>query len=681
MSNHLSQENSPYLLQHADNPVDWYPWGPEALALAGEQDKPILLSIGYAACHWCHVMAHESFEDQETAAIMNQHFVNIKVDREERPDLDSIYMSAVQAMTGQGGWPLTAMLTPRGEPFYGGTYFPPQPRYGMPSFQQLLLGVAEAWENRREEVLGHAAELTSHIARNFAFDGAGGAQVTAATLEAAAAKISAEFDRRFGGFGGAPKFPPSMTLEFLLRMHLENGDRQLLAIVEETLNRMAYGGIYDQVGGGFARYATDERWLVPHFEKMLYDNALLSRVYLHAWQVTGSPLYRRVVQETLDFVLRELTDEQGGFYSSYDADSEGVEGKFYIWDLAEFQAVVGENASLIGSYFGVSQGGNWEGSNILNVPVEPARFAEQNGITLDSLDQLLGEAKEKLYQVRKGRVWPGLDDKVLTAWNGLMMASFAEAGRLLGRADYTAAAVKNAQFIYDKMRDQNGRLLRSWKSGASAKYNGYLEDYAYLADGLLALYQTVFDERWYSWADELAQLINTHFADPAGGGFYDTSDDHETLLQRPKNIQDNAVPSGSAMALHVLAKLSLYSGDGAYWDQSEAMVDAASQLLAAYPTAFAHWLAAAHFINGSPRELALIGDLESADTASLLGALNETYRPNLVTALGGDRSQIPLLRHRSMIGDAATAYLCRGFSCKLPVTEPATLRRLLDEPA
>jgi uncharacterized protein YyaL (SSP411 family) len=682
MPNRLADETSPYLRQHADNPVEWYPWGEEALELARQQDKPILLSIGYAACHWCHVMAHESFEDAATAAYMNQHFINIKVDREERPDLDSIYMTAVVALTGQGGWPMTVALTPDGKPFFGGTYFPPTPRYGMPGFQQVLAGIVNAWQTKRQEIEQSAAEIAQHLGRSLALE-ASESTLDEELFKRALGGILDNFDAKWGGFGRAPKFPPSMTLEFLLRMHQQRGDKMALHMVEHTLKMMAYGGMYDQVGGGFARYATDEKWLVPHFEKMLYDNALLSRVYLHAWQVTGRPLYRRIVEETLDFVARELRHEAGGFYSSYDADSEGEEGKFYVWQAAEIRQVLGQEADLFIRYYGVSQAGNWEGKNILYVPQEPAAVAQALNIDVDEMEARLATARRKLYQVRAQRVWPGLDDKVLTAWNGLMLASFAEAGRSLHRPDYTAVAVQNADFLYRTMRrtgdaSANGRLWRTWKEGAEARYNAYLEDYAYLADGLLALYQTTFDERWFAWAQEVAEMMLGHFRDEENGGFYDTSDDHEALIHRPKDVQDNATPSGNAMAAQVLLKLSLYTGNGRYWEVAEQATATLYEAMARYPTGFAHWLTAAAFILAEPREVAIIGRPAADDSRALVDVVFGQYRPHVIVAVGENGAVIPLLADRPRLDQKATAYVCRRFVCQRPVTEPAALAAQLN---
>lgn len=679
MSNRLANENSPYLLQHADNPVDWYPWGEEALEQARQQDKPILLSIGYAACHWCHVMAHESFEDPETAAYMNEHFINVKVDREERPDLDSIYMNAVVAMTGQGGWPMTVILTPQGKPFFGGTYFPPRPRHGMASFQQVLTSIVQAWQNRRDEIEESAGKITQHLSRTIALSGEKN-DLNQALFDQALDRILNRFDSNYGGFGQAPKFPPSMTLEFLLRMHLQRGDDMALHMTEHTLQKMAYGGMYDQVGGGFARYSTDAYWLVPHFEKMLYDNALLGRVCLHAWQVTGKPLYRRIAEETLDFVVRELRHEDGGFYSSYDADSEGEEGKFYVWQPEEIRQVLDDDeAELVMRHYDVSDSGNWEGKNILHVPRPPQEVAQSMSMDVDELEARLETARQKLYDARAQRVWPGLDDKVLTAWNGLMLAAFAEAGRDLNRPDYTEVAVRNAQFLRQHMRRDDGRLLRTWKAGSEAKYDAYLEDYAYLADGLLALYQNTFDIRWFTWAQALADMMLDHFRDEGHGGFYDTADDHEELVQRPKDVQDNATPSGNAMAAQVLLKLALYTGDGRYWDVAEEAVAGLHEPMAEHPTAFAHWLCAATFILGQPREVAIVGDHGFKDTEALIETVFAQYRPNLVTAVGYKGDVIPLLADRKLIDDKATAYVCRRFVCQRPVNEPEALARQLED--
>ena len=679
MPNRLAHETSPYLLQHADNPVDWYPWGEEALAKARAEDKPIFLSIGYAACHWCHVMAHESFEDPDTAAIMNEHFVNIKVDREERPDLDAIYMEAVVAMTGHGGWPMSVFLTPEGVPFYGGTYFPPTDRHGIPSFRRVLLSIAEAYRHQREQIEQGGEQLKARLAQSLTLR-ATPAQLTSEILEAAYHRLARNFDPTHGGFGNAPKFPQPMNLEFLLRYHRRTGEPQALAMADLTLTRMASGGIYDQLGGGFHRYSTDARWLVPHFEKMLYDNALLARVYLHAWQTTGRPLYRRVVEETLDYVVREMTDPAGGFYATQDADSEGEEGKFFLWTPAEVTSVLGDEAGeILCRYFDVTPGGNFEGKSILNVKLDLGTAAAVARMDEDRFRTLIEEGRRRLFQARESRVKPARDEKVLTAWNGLMLAAFAEASRVLGRDDYRRVAERNAEFVLKELR-RDGRLLRSWKEG-TAKFNAYLEDYAFYAEGLLALYQATFDPRWFVEARSLAEAILTHFADP-NGGFFDTSDDHEQLIARPKNLQDNATPSGNAVAADVLLRLAAYTGDDAYRQRAEEMLAAMSQMMAQYPTGFGHWLSTLAFHLSPPLEIALVGDPEAADTRALLEVVFGPYHPFQVVALAhpdDDRAGqlVPLLADRPQREGRATAYVCQGFVCQAPVTDPASLTQQL----
>ena len=672
MANHLSEETSPYLLQHVDNPVDWHPWGEKALALARQENKPILLSIGYAACHWCHVMAHESFEDDETAQLMNAHFINIKVDREERPDLDSIYMSAVTAMTGHGGWPMTVFLTADGRPFYSGTYFPNEPRHGLPSFRQILLGIADAWKNQQVKVQEGAAQITEHIQQAAAVSAPVDA-LDAGMLSGAVNDLKQRFDRTWGGFGQAPKFPQPMVIEFLLREHLRSGNEEALGMAEFTLQRMAQGGMYDQIGGGFARYSVDQQWLVPHFEKMLYDNAQLARVYLHAWQHTDNPLYRRIAEETLDYVVREMRHADGGFYSSLDADSEGVEGKFYVWSADEIRAVLGEDASLFMQVYDVSDGGNWEGHNILRLSMRVSDIARQSGVDSEQLLDTIAAARRKLYDVRSKRIWPGLDDKVLTAWNGLMLAAFADAAQALDREDYRDIAIGNAEFLQATMRAENGRLLRTWKAGSQAKYNAYLEDYAFLADGLLALYQCTFDGCWFQWARELADAMLAHFCDTENGGFYDTRDDHEQLIHRPKDIQDNAIPSGNAMTAHVLLKLGMFTGEAGYWDAAEQAIRNIGKLMAQYPSGFGEWLNAASLILGESREVALVGNEEQI--APLLSVLRTGYRPLQVVAAGtgGDDVSVPLLANRPQRDGLGTAYVCRRFVCEAPATDPQTL--------
>jgi uncharacterized protein YyaL (SSP411 family) len=671
MANHLQSETSPYLLQHVENPVDWYPWGEEAMSLAKAQDKPILLSIGYAACHWCHVMAHESFEDQDTAAQMNADFINVKVDREERPDVDSIYMQATTAMTGRGGWPMTVFLTPDGKPFYAGTYFPNEPRHGMPSFRQILTGVKRAWDNDRDNVLSSASEVAGQL-KALSDVGLDPGAANEDVLRGALRGLAANFDATWGGFGGAPKFPPSMTLEFLLRTHLSDSDSDALAMLENTLTKMAEGGMYDQIGGGFARYSVDNRWLVPHFEKMLYDNAQLARVYSHAWQVTRNPFYRRVTEETLDWVLREMRHDEGGFYSSQDADSEGEEGKFYVWSASEIRDALGEDADLFMRVYGVSEEGNWEGHNVLNLHLDPNGLANQMGIALSELDARMAEARCRLFEIRSKRVWPGLDDKVLTAWNGLMLGAFADAGTALGRTDYVDAAVANAEFLYENMRTDSGRLLRTWKAGSKAKYNGYLEDYAYLAEGLLSLYEATFESRWFEWSRELVGSMIEHFHDEKNGGFFDTSDDHETLIHRPKDLQDNATPSGNAVAATVLLKLSLLTGNGDHWNLAERSIGTMAKFMRQYPTGFGQWLNAASFMLSEPSEIALVGS--QGERAPLLEVLRSEYRPfQVIAAAPEGRATVPLLENRPQIEGKGTAYVCQKFVCQAPVTDPGEL--------
>jgi uncharacterized protein YyaL (SSP411 family) len=679
MINHLANETSPYLLQHADNPVDWHPWGEEALQKAKAEDKPIFLSIGYSACHWCHVMARESFEDASTAAVMNEHFVSIKVDREERPDLDRIYMSAVQALTGSGGWPMSVFLTPAGLPFYGGTYFPPTPRYGMPAFADVLLAVNDAWQNRRQELLESSRQLASAIERQMAVSEPGeGEACRPETLTSAFQNIQRSFDHTHGGWGNAPKFPQPMTLEFLLRYHHTTSDAEALQMVTHTLDAMARGGMYDQLGGGFHRYSVDNHWLVPHFEKMLYDNAQLARVYLHAWQVTGEPLFRTVAEETLEYVAREMTDGStsltigpaGGFYSTQDADSEGEEGKFFLWTPDEIRAVLGDEANRFMEVYGVTGDGNastgsahnFEGKNILEL--------------VGSLEEreALADARRRLFEVREQRVHPGRDDKVLSSWSGLMLATFAEAARVLERDDYRQIAVRNAEFLLCELRTPDGRLYHTWKEG-DAKINGYLEDYTHLIEGLLELYQTTFDPRWYEAAHELAAAMIEHFSTPEGG-FYDTSDDHETLITRPRELQDNAVPSGNGMAALVLQRLAGLAVEPWYMELAQRSLCAVQPLLARYPLGFAQWLTALEYALAHPREIAIVGDPDAPDTRALLDVCTTGYRPHQILAVGTE-TEVPLLQNREQIEGQATAYVCIDFSCRPPVTDPEVLRALI----
>jgi uncharacterized protein YyaL (SSP411 family) len=669
MPNRLAEETSPYLLQHKDNPVDWYPWGNEALSKAREEDKPILLSVGYSACHWCHVMEHESFEDPSTAAYMNEHFVPIKVDREERPDIDSIYMQAVQAMTGHGGWPMTVFLDPDGVPFYGGTYFPPEPRHGMPSFRQVMNGVTEAWTERRGEI-GSEAQRTIKALEAASRVRPSQEILSSHVLDEAERGLIQQFDPINGGFGGAPKFPPASSLEFLMRRmtDAQRDTTNARQMVERTLERMARGGMYDQVGGGFARYSVDTHWLIPHFEKMLYDNALLARAYLHGWQLTGNDYFRRICSEVLDWALREMRAPEGGFYSALDADSEGEEGKFYVWTSDELRDLLGDDAEPLIPYWGLDAEPNFENANVLHV-------------VGDEIDRdLLERARAKLYEVRSHRVWPGLDDKRLTSWNALMISALADAGAVLERADYLDAARACAQFILTDLRDSDGRLLRTYKDGR-ASLNAYLEDHAFLAEALLDLYEATFETRWFSEARTLADVMIERYADPQGG-FFTTSIDHEQLVTRPKDIQDHPIPSGNNSAAFALVRLAAFTGEHEYEQRALAVFRLLHEPAARHPQAFAHLLQAMHFHFAPPREVALVG----RQIEPLVRVIRSAFRPSVVAAAmqpGDEEAQreIPLLRDRSEVDGKAAAFVCMKFVCQLPVTQPDELERELAQSA
>jgi uncharacterized protein len=680
MANRLARETSPYLLQHKDNPVDWYPWGEEAIEKARAEDKPILLSVGYSACHWCHVMERESFEDEATAALMNKHFVNIKVDREERPDVDSIYMSAVQAMTRHGGWPMTVVMTPDGAPFYGGTYFPPVPSRGMPSFKQLLLSLADAYTNRREEVLT-SSENVREFLRESTTASIPKSEVSEGLLTHAANALAGQIDNRFGGFDGAPKFPQAMNLEVLLRRHKRTGDRTALSGVELTCRQMANGGIYDQLGGGFARYSVDEYWLVPHFEKMLYDNALLARLYLEAYEATGDGFYRRIAEETLDYVMRDMTDPEGGFYSAEDADSEGVEGKFYVWTPGEIEATLEpEDARLAERFWDVTERGNFEGKSILNVPRPPEAVATEFGLSTEELWRRISAIRERLFAEREKRVRPGRDEKVLAAWNGLMLRAFALAASVTGREEYRRVAEKNAAFLLEKLM-LDGRLRRSYKDG-QARFNGYLEDYACVADGLVALYEATFETRWLREAGALADAVLDLFWEEAQGAFYDTAADHEELVTRPRDVYDNATPSGNSVAVDVLLKLSVLLDREDYREKAEAVLENLSGGIARIPGGFGRLLSALDFYLSTPYEVAIIGDREASGTKALLETVYSSYLPNKVVAVRSEDDEeatrlVPLLADRPMREGEATAYVCVNYACQSPTTEPTELARQL----
>ncbi|MCU0505514.1 MAG: thioredoxin domain-containing protein [Chloroflexi bacterium] len=704
-SNRLASETSPYLLQHAHDPVDWYPWGPEAHARARETDRPIFLSIGYAACHWCHVMARESFRDPATAALLNEGFVSIKVDREERPDLDAVYMDAVQALTGSGGWPMSVFLTPDGHPFYGGTYFPPDRRHGLPSFRDVLAGISEAWRERRADVERAGAAVVEAIAAaTTSRPGTPGA-VAPGTLRAACAALATDFDPRNGGWGGAPKFPQPMAIEWLLRHHAATGDAEALAMALRTLDRMADGGIRDHLGGGFARYSTDAAWLVPHFEKMLYDNAQLARAYLHAWQVTGDGRYLDVATETLDFLLREMALPDGAFAASLDADTHGVEGATYTWTAEEVDEVLGATdaadepglaagaagvadepglGALFREAYGVTDGGNWEGRTVLSRVRDDATLATRHGLAAPAVAARLREARRALLARRDARPRPERDDKAVVAWNGLAIGALADAARHLASgpeadraAAYLAAATGAAEAVVAFAVDEDGRLHRSWKDGRAGG-PAALEDEADLADGLLALYAATFDERWYLAAHERGAAILARYRDPAGG-FFDAADDAEQLVVRPRSVQDNALPSGGAMAASVLLRLAAYCGESAEAEAATAAIAGVGELAGRHPLAFAWWLVAMDLAVRGVDEVAIVGDRADAATTALVDVTRGSFLARAIVACGPDpaASAIPLLQARFALDGRPTAFVCRDFACRRPVTRPEALEALL----
>jgi uncharacterized protein YyaL (SSP411 family) len=690
MANRLANETSPYLLQHAHNPVDWYPWGDEAFARARAEDKPVLLSVGYSACHWCHVMERESFENAAIARLMNEHFVSIKVDREERPDVDAVYMNAVQALTGHGGWPMTVFLTPDGRPFYGGTYFPPEDRHNMPGFPRVLTGMAKAYREQRGQIDQRAEQITEHLRRALPAGQERG-DLVPELLDQAARALWQNFDPQQGGFGGAPKFPAAMALDFLLRHWKRTGDvgahgHAPLHIVEFSLEKMARGGIYDHLGGGFHRYAVDAIWLVPHFEKMLYDNALLARAYLHAFQATGKPLYRRVVEETLDYVLREMTDPSGGFYSTQDADSEGEEGKFFVWTPVEVEAVLGaEAARAFNAYYAVTEHGNFEHTNVLSVPRSLDDVAAGLATAPDDLESSLAGSRRRLFEARERRVHPGRDDKVLTAWNGMMLRTMAEAAAVLDRDDYRAAAVRNAGFLtHELVRD--GRVLRSWKDG-QAKIDGYLEDYALLIDGLLYVHELTFDPGWIEAARGLAERMLDLFWDEEEPGFYDTARDAGALGRaplpvRPRDPLDNATPSGTSVAASVLLRLAIILGREDFARRAAAVLASQHEAMVRYPSAFGEALQALDLYLSTPPEIAVVGPPDAPETHALLREVHRRYLPNKVLlgrAPADERlaALSPLMEARGMVNGRPTAYVCESYACQAPTNDPAELGRQL----
>ncbi|MGA9532390.1 MAG: thioredoxin domain-containing protein [Anaerolineales bacterium] len=677
MANRLENSHSPYLLQHADNPVHWYPWGPEALNKAKADDKPIFLSIGYAACHWCHVMAHESFEDSATASIMNKHFVNIKVDREQRPDVDSIYMDAVVAMTGQGGWPLSVFLTPAGEPFFGGTYFPPTSRHGLPSFRQVLEGIARSWREERDRLLSTGDQLVEHL-RAGSGPGAGRADLDPATLLPAAEKLHQQYDWRHGGWGGAPKFPQPMAIQFLLARSEMEGDRLARDMALHSLRALAAGGIHDQLGGGFARYSVDRQWLVPHFEKMLYDNAQLMTAYLRAWQVTHEDEYLHVAESTLDFVMREMRDPEGCFYSSLDADSEGEEGKYYLWSLDQIRRALPDpvETSLLVDAYGVASSGHFEGKNILHRVKTDQELAEAHDLSTEQVNEQLAAARGRLLQERETRARPALDDKVVASWNGLMLRGLAIGSQATGTPTWLEAAQQLASFLLDQMVEGTS-LKRTWRRGVAGQ-NAYLEDYAAVGLGLLELYAADFNPRWYQAAAGFAAMIVDSFDDPEWG-FFDTQDDGEQLIARPKSVQDSPTPSGNAMAAELLLRIAALDGLDEYRSKAERAIAAMSAPMRQHPSAFASWLTDLVYATGPQRQLAIVGDPESDVFGKLAAVSRRAFYPDMVIA-GGPAGISPapaLLADRPLLDGSPAAYLCRQFSCKRPTSNPAELQRML----
>jgi uncharacterized protein YyaL (SSP411 family) len=679
-TNRLLHETSPYLLQHAHNPVDWFPWGIEAFEKARAENKPILLSVGYSACHWCHVMEHESFENEQIASLMNELFVNIKVDREERPDVDEVYMNAVQMLTGRGGWPMTVFLTPEGKPFYGGTYFPPVERHNLPAFPRVLVSVAQAYRERSQEVERATAQILSGLER-LSHRLATASQIRVETLATTAASLSQHVDHTHGGLGGAPKFPHSMVFSFFLRRFHHDHNDHYLQITTHTLRKMAEGGVYDHLGGGFHRYSVDERWLVPHFEKMLYDNALLARLYLEAYQATRDPFFRTVVEEILKYVEREMLDSEGGFYSTQDADSEGEEGRFFLWTRDEVLRNLGEEVGeIFCRYYDVTDVGNFEHANILHPTINLAQLARLFHRDENDVARLVEEAKQKLFAVREQRVKPGRDEKILTSWNGLMIAAFAEAYKVIGTQRYLDIARHGSKFLFARLC-RGDRLLHSYKAG-QAKFNAYLDDYAYFAAALIDLYEATFEREYLDRAIELTETLNTHFWDVKEGGFFFTSDDHEALIVRSKSAFDGAIPSGNSVATHNLLRLYYLTENPQYLERAEHVLRLFYDDMVRNPLGFAHMLGVLDFYLHRPQEIILFGDKCAPDMRALLAKLHELYLPNKIV-MGFDakdlaEAKLPtLLTGRTLVDGKVTAYVCHNFTCSLPVTEWGALKALL----
>ena len=648
--NRLADETSPYLRQHRDNPVDWYPWGEEAFARARDEDKPILLSVGYSACHWCHVMAHESFEDPATASVMNERFVNVKVDREERPDVDAVYMEAVQAMTGHGGWPMTVFLAPDGRPFHGGTYYP------RAQFVELCRAVDDVWRTRRDELLDQAGRLTEALQQTIGAPGPVGLPPPS-VLEDAAEGLRATFDPEWGGFGRAPKFPSTMALDLALRVHDRTGSAELLAVATTSLDAMASGGIYDHLGGGFARYSVDAFWMVPHFEKMLYDQALLVRVYLHAWLVTGEARYRQVLDETIGYVLRDLRSPSGGLYSAEDADSEGEEGRFYVWRPEEIRAVAGDDAEAAIEWYGVTPAGNFEGSNILHRPVRGDLLRPP----------AVERARAALFAAREQRVRPGLDDKVLTEWNGLFLSSLAEAAAATGDPSWRAAAEEIGRFLLSSLRRDDGRWLRAWQADAGARHLAYAADYAALVDAFTRLAELTGSAAWLAEARAAADGLLALFWDDAAGGLFTTGHDAEALVARQKDLLDNATPAANSNAAFAFARLGMLTGDARYTDAAVAIVSLLAEAAGRHPNALAHLLAAVDVLLGPSLEVAVVGE-----RPDLVEAVQRRWLPRAVLAWG-EPWDGPLWEGRT----DGRAYVCEGFACKEPADSVAALEAQL----
>ncbi len=676
MPNRLADETSPYLLQHADNPVDWYPWGEEAFAKARAEDKPILLSVGYSACHWCHVMAHESFEDEGTAALMNDWFVNIKVDREERPDVDGIYMLAVQALTGRGGWPMTVFMTADRQPFYAGTYYPPKDGHGLPSFGRVMEALHRAWVEERPKILASAEGITEHLQasslRGRVEDGFG---LTPDMAETAVAHFAQVFDSEWGGFGSAPKFPSPANLEFLLAHHARTGDPDALGMVTSTLRAMATGGMYDQLGGGFSRYSVDGRWLIPHFEKMLYDNAQLVRVYLHAWQITGEPLFERIVRETLSYLVREMRDAEGGFYAAQDADSEGIEGKFFVWTQAELEAALGEDWPLFAACHDIGEEGNFHdphhpdlvGRSVVSRRYDPVPTAAALEVPVEELERRLEAARRILYRVRSGRIRPGLDDKVLTSWNGLVLAAFAEAARVLNDAVYREVAEGTASFLREKLW-VDGRLLHTYKRGI-AKIDGMVEDYTFTGLGFVEIYRLTGDFAYLEFARDLWEVLVREFHDPEHGGFFETTASGEKLLVRQKSLFDEATPSGNGSGAQLTWWLSRYFEREDWAEIASECLSLSHQFMTQAPNGFGSLWQTAELLLAPRQELVITG--EPAAREPLERAAAAKFLPWLVLAPGSEAG-IPLFEGRTG-GSEALAYFCENMACQLPVSEPDAL--------